>query len=46
MPFALLVNVASVGLPLDGLPLAAYTIISAAEGGWVVRSAGCLRRSA
>ena len=36
MPFALLVNVASVGLPLDGLPLAAYTIISAAEGGWVV----------
>jgi predicted phosphodiesterase len=36
MPFALLVNVASVGLPLDGLPLAAYTIMEATAGGWVV----------
>ncbi len=34
--FALLINVASVGLPLDGRPLAAYTILTAAAGGWVV----------
>ena len=36
MPFALLINVASVGLPLDGRPLAAYTIVTAAADGWVV----------
>src|SRR5262249_10651468 len=36
MPFGLLINVASVGLPLDGLPLAAYTVLSVADGGWVV----------
>jgi len=35
-PFALLLNVASVGLPIDGRPLAAYTILTAAPGGWVV----------
>ena len=34
--FALLINVASVGLPLDGRPLAAYTILTAAASGWVV----------
>ncbi len=36
MPFALLVNVASVGLPTDGIPLACYTIVTADEDGWVV----------
>jgi hypothetical protein len=36
MPFALLINVASVGLPLDGRPLAAYTVLSVVDGGWVV----------
>ena len=35
-PFALLVNVASVGLPLDGQPLAAYTILTAGAEGWTV----------
>jgi predicted phosphodiesterase len=35
-PFALLVNVASVGLPADGTPLASYTILSAEPSGWVV----------
>jgi predicted phosphodiesterase len=35
-PFALLVNVASVGLPLDGLPLASYTVITATSDGWIV----------
>lgn len=35
-PFALLVNVASVGLPLDGRPLAAYTILTANSDGWIV----------
>jgi predicted phosphodiesterase len=35
-PFALLLNVASVGLPLDGRPLAAYTILTATPGGWIV----------
>jgi predicted phosphodiesterase len=35
-PFALLLNVASVGLPMDGRPLAAYTILSATHGGWIV----------
>lgn len=35
--FALLVNVASVGLPLDGRPLASYTILTARTGGdWLV----------
>lgn len=35
-PFALLVNVASVGLPIDGLPLAAYTILTASGDGWAI----------
>jgi len=35
-PFALLLNVASVGLPIDGRPLAAYTILTATPAGWVV----------
>jgi predicted phosphodiesterase len=34
-PFALLLNVASVGLPMDGHPLAAYTILTATPGSWV-----------
>jgi predicted phosphodiesterase len=34
--FALLVNVASVGLPLDGRDVAAYTILSVVDGSWVV----------
>jgi hypothetical protein len=34
--FALLLNVASVGLPMDGRPLAAYTILTATPGGWIV----------
>ncbi|MGH7862587.1 MAG: hypothetical protein ACREOS_10155, partial [Candidatus Dormibacteraceae bacterium] len=36
MPFALLINVASVGLPVDQRPLAAYTILSATAEGWIV----------
>jgi hypothetical protein len=36
MPFGLLINVASVGLPLDGLPLAAYTLLTASKSGWTV----------
>jgi predicted phosphodiesterase len=36
MPFALLVNVASVGLPVDGEPYAAYTVVTASADGWVV----------
>lgn len=36
MPFALLINVASVGLPRDGRPLAAYTILTATSDGWIV----------
>jgi predicted phosphodiesterase len=36
MPFALLVNVASVGIPIDRQPLAAYTILTATADGWVV----------
>ena len=36
MPFGVLINVASVGLPLDGLPLASYTIVTASESGWTV----------
>lgn len=35
-PFAVLLNVASVGLPIDGRPLAAYTILTAAECGWII----------
>jgi hypothetical protein len=35
-PFALLVNVASVGLPVDRRPLAAYTVLSVVDEGWVV----------
>ncbi len=34
--FALLVNVASVSIPLDGRPLAAYTILTATSDGWIV----------
>jgi len=37
MPFALLVNVASVGLPVHGLPLASYTVMRATTDGWVVQ---------
>ncbi len=36
LPFGILINVASVSLPLDGLPLAAYTILTAAESGWTI----------
>lgn len=36
MPFALLINVASVGLPGHGQPLAAYTLLTATHGGWIV----------
>ncbi len=36
MPFALLINVARVGLSIDGRALAAYTILSTVDGGWVV----------
>ncbi|MBX6771962.1 MAG: metallophosphoesterase family protein [Chloroflexi bacterium] len=36
MPFALLINVASVGLPFDHRPLAAYTILTATADGWIV----------
>jgi putative phosphoesterase len=35
-PFALLVNVASVSLPTDGIPVAGYTILSGEATGWVV----------
>lgn len=35
-PFALLMNVASVGLPTDGLPLASYSVLTAREDGWTV----------
>jgi predicted phosphodiesterase len=35
-PSGLLVNVASVGLPLDGEPLAAYTVVTARPDGWLV----------
>jgi predicted phosphodiesterase len=35
-PFGLLVNVASVSLPTDGIPLASYTILTAEPAGWVV----------
>jgi putative phosphoesterase len=36
MPFALLLNVASVSQPRDGRALAAYTIVTATRGGWIV----------
>lgn len=36
MPFALLINVASVGLPGHGRPLAAYTVLTATADGWIV----------
>jgi predicted phosphodiesterase len=35
-PFAILVNVASVGLPTHGLPLASYTILTTVEDGWFI----------
>lgn len=35
-PFALLINVASVGLPVDKRPLAAYTILTATSEGWII----------
>jgi len=35
-PTALLMNVASVGLPKHGLPLAAYTVLTGTEQGWCV----------
>jgi len=34
--FALLINVASVSLPIDGRPLAAYTVLTATPQGWIV----------
>ena len=36
MPFALLLNVASVGIPVDRQPLAAYTVLTATADGWIV----------
>ncbi len=36
MPFALLINVASVSIPRDGLALAAYTVLTATTDGWLV----------
>jgi hypothetical protein len=36
MPFALLLNVASVGIPVDRQPLAAYTVLTATAEGFVV----------
>jgi predicted phosphodiesterase len=35
-PVGLLINVASVGLPKSGLPLAAYTVLTASNAGWCV----------
>ncbi len=35
-PFALLINVASVGLPVDRRPLASYTMLTATGEGWIV----------
>jgi predicted phosphodiesterase len=35
-PFGLLINVASVGLPPSGAPLAAYTVLTATADGWIV----------
>jgi predicted phosphodiesterase len=35
-PVALLINVASVGLPKHGLPLAGYSLLTASADGWVV----------
>jgi predicted phosphodiesterase len=36
MPWGLLINVASVGLPIRGDTLAAYTVLTATGDGWVV----------
>jgi predicted phosphodiesterase len=36
LPFALLINVASVGLPVDKRPFASYTILTATPDGWIV----------
>jgi hypothetical protein len=36
LSFGLLLDVASVGLPHDGLPLAAYTVLTATPDGWAV----------
>jgi predicted phosphodiesterase len=36
MPWGLLINVASVGLPIRGDTLAAYTVLTATADGWVV----------
>jgi predicted phosphodiesterase len=36
MPYALLINVASVGLPPDNRPLACYTILTATVDGWII----------
>lgn len=36
MPWGLLINVASVGLPIKGGTLSAYTILNASSDGWVV----------
>jgi hypothetical protein len=35
-PFALLINVASVSIPLDRQALAAYTILTGTAEGWIV----------
>lgn len=35
-PFALLINVASVGLTDDNRPLASYTILTASADGWII----------
>jgi predicted phosphodiesterase len=35
-PFGLLVNVASVGLPLDNHTLASFTVLTGTDGGWIV----------
>ena len=36
MPFALLINVASVSIPEDQRPLAAFTVLHARPDGWLV----------
>lgn len=35
-PFGLLINVASVGLPIDGRPLSGYTVLTGTPKGWIV----------
>lgn len=35
-PYGLLINVASVGLPLDKRPIASYTVLTAQQGDWLV----------